>query len=165
MRLKLTPGQAVYLHGWLEARRTLRWADVLVNQSLTFARMRSANLSPTSLHELQPDISAWTKHRLALLEDCPDMEPWSAHPIKDFRADLADLISMRWPPELLVRMGVTYADLVDIGLTPANMALFDFTLLGWAHVGLTRAVAHCIPDPALSRLLGTPKQDVLRALR
>ncbi len=165
MRLKLTAGQAVYLHGWLEARRTLRWPDVLANQSLTFERMRLANVSALALHQLQPDIAAWTKHRRAQIEDCPQMEPWAAHPIKDFHADLADLIALRWAPELLVRMGVTYADLVEIGLTPANMALFDFTLLGWAHVGFSRAVAQGIPDPALSRLFGMPKQDVLRALR
>jgi hypothetical protein len=165
MRLKLTPGQAVYLHGWLSARRVLRWADILANPSLTFERMRSANLTAHSLHQLQPDVSAWTRYRRAQLEDCPAMEPWSAHPIKDFHADLADLIALRWTPELLVRMGVTYSDLVDIGLNPANMALFDFTLLAWAHIGLSREDVHRIPEPALARLFGMPRADVLRALR
>ena len=165
MRLKLTPGQAVYLHGWLEARRTLRWADILANPALTFARLLSARLTPLSLHQLQPDVGAWIKHRRAQIEDCSNMEPWSAHPIKDFHADLADLIALRWSPECLIRMGVSYTDLVEAGLTPANMALFDFTLLGWCQIGLSRNDVQDMPEHVLVRLFGMSKSDVMRALR
>ena len=165
MRIKLTPGQAVYLYGWLEARRTLRWADVLANPSFSLPQLLSARLSPLTLHQMQPDLSAWTKHRRAQLEDCPVMEPWTAHPIKDFHADLADLLSLRWSVEQLVRMGVTYTDLIAAGLTPSNMVLFDFTLMGWAHLGFTRKDAQDMPEPALGRLFGMTKADVLRALK
>ena len=93
------------------------------------------------------------------------MRAWDAHPIRDFKADLADLVGMHWPHETLSRMGVTYEDLQGLGLTPETMNLFGYTLMMWASIGLRRSHAEAIPPNTLYRMFGMTKQDVLASLR
>ena len=165
MRIKLTPGQMVYLHGWMAPKKTLTWGDVLSHPHLTLQFLLSANLPLHQLHQLQPDAKAWAKNGRADLHDCPLMGQWGAHPIHDFRAEIGELVNLRWPAEALVRMGVTYEDLVGLGLTPATMALFThLTLVGWAQLGFRKEHALRVHEPALVALFGLPKADVLRSL-
>jgi hypothetical protein len=167
MRLKLTPGQSLYLYGVWAPKETLTWSDVLENPTFTLDHLsRSANIPLKLLQQLQPDPSAWARAGRAVLGDCPRMEEWTAHPIRDFRADLGDLVAQRWPADVLVRMGVTYADLVALGLTADSMGLLaHLTLLGWSQLGFARADAAAMSEASLIRLFGMPKQDVLRSLR
>ncbi len=165
MKIALTPGQAVCLHGWWHARPSLTWPDVLANDALTFARLASVNLREQDLYLLQPDLQAWIKLSRVTLADCPRMRAWDAHPIRDFKADLADLISMRWPADSLVRMGVTYAELQSLGVTAETMALFNYTLMMWASLGFQRAHAVDVPHNTLYRLFNMSKQDVLACLK
>jgi hypothetical protein len=165
MKIALTPGQAVTLHGWWRARPSLTWPDVLADESLTFGRLAAANLREQDLHLLQPDLQAWIKLSRVSLADCPRMRLWDAHPVRDFKADLADLISMRWSADTLARMGVTYADLQALGVTAETMALFNFTLLMWSSLGFQRAHALDIPHNTLFRLFNMSKQDVLACLK
>jgi hypothetical protein len=167
MRLKLTAGQGCYLHGWMTPKQTLSWQDVQADSTLTLPRLLSSGLSAASLHQLQPDAGAWVRAMRVTLSDCPFMiEPWGAHPVRDFGADLGDIAGQNWGPDLLQRMGVTYRDLVDVGLTPPSMALFtNVTLMGWAQLGLTRADVACIPEPELVRLFRMTKADVMRSVK
>ena len=166
MRIALTPGQAVTIHGWLRARQTLTWGDVLANQQgLEFSKLMSFNLGEQELYVLQPDLQAWVRSGKATLVDCPKMRAWDAHPIRDFKADLADLVGAHWPHETLSRMGVTYDDLLGLGLTPETMNLFGYTLTMWASTGFRRAHAEVIPPNTLFRMFGMAKQDVLASLR
>jgi hypothetical protein len=167
MRLHLTAGQGCFLHGWMAPKLTLSWQDVVAESSMTLSRLLSAGLSPGTLHQLQPDVSAWVRAGRVTLADCPSMvEPWGAHPVRDFKADLGDIAGQNWPADLLQRMGVTYQDLVGVGLTPASMALFSsITLLGWAQLGLTRAEVAGIPEPMLVRLFRMTKADVMRSVK
>jgi len=165
MRIKLTAGQAVCVHGWWQARESLTWPDVLAKEALTLAYLLSLNVREQDLHMLQPDLQAWIKAERVGLADCPRMRLWDAHPIRDFKADLADLISMGWPPDVLSRMGVTYADLQALGVTAETMGLFNYTLLMWAMLGFQRAHAEHIPANTLFRLFKMSKQDVLASLR
>jgi len=165
MKITLTPGQAVTIHGWVRARQTLSWGDVLATDGATFSRLHgTCSLPESSLHALQPDLAAWTKHGKAVLDDCPKMRSWSAHPIKDFHADLSDMIRMGWDVPTLQKMGVKYEDLVEIGLNPENMQLFGLTLMGWSTVGMKRSHAELIHPAALYRLFGMTRQDVLASL-
>ena len=109
----------------------------------------------------------WVRGGRVPLSDCPSMiDPWAAHPVRDFGADLGDIAGQNWPAELMQRMGVTYPDLVDLGLTPSSMALFsNMTLLGWAQLGLTRADVAAIPEPVLVRLFRMTKADVMRSVK
>jgi hypothetical protein len=167
MRIRITPGQALYLYGVWAPKETIAWADVLEQPTFTFAHLhRAANIPLKLLHTLQPDPGKWVHARRAALADCPGMADWSAHPVRDFRADLGDIIAQGWNADAMVAMGLTYADLVEIGLTPENMGLFTaLTLLGWSQLGLSRAAAAQMPEAALVRLFGMTKQQVLQSLR
>ena len=165
MKITLTPGQAVTIHGWLRARQSLIWGDVLANEGLTFNKLLSYNITEQDLFVLQPDLQAWVRANKAVLADCPRMKAWDAHPIRDFKADLADLVSMHWTHDTLSRLGVGYSDLQDLGLTPETMNLFNFTLMMWTSVGFRRAHAEMIPHNTLYRLFGMAKQEVLACLR
>jgi hypothetical protein len=165
MRIVLTPGQAVSIHGWWRARSGLTWGDVLSNEALTFASLLSFNLKEPDLYVLQPDLQAWIRAGKATLADCPRMRPWDAHPVRDFKADLADIIGMHWPTETMVKMGVTYDDLTGLGLTAETMILLNYTLMMWATMGFRRHHAEPVPPNTLYRLFGLAKQDVLASLR
>ena len=165
MKITLTPGQAVSLHGWWRARPSLTWPDVLADEGLTFTRLASVNLREQDLYLLQPDLQAWIKLSRVTLADCPRMRLWDAHPVRDFKADLADLISMKWTADTLARMGVSYADLQSLGVTADTMALFNYTLMMWASLGFQRAHAVDVPHNTLYRLFNMSKQDVLACLK
>jgi hypothetical protein len=169
LRLQMQTGQVM-----INANRNLAayesfgvpvWPDVLADEALTFGRLFDVNLREQDLFLLQPDLQAWIRAERAGLADCPRMRLWEAHPIRDFKADLADLISMGWPPDCLTRMGVTYADLQALGVTAETMGLFNYTLLMWAMLGFQRAHAEQIPANTLFRLFKMSKQDVLASLR
>lgn len=164
MRIELTDGQAVTIHGWLKARKSLVWSDVLGNPKVDFSTLLSYGLSEQTLYQLQPDLHAWINNRKAELKDCPRMRLWEAHPVRDFKADLADIIRSVWAPEVMARMGVFYEDLLRLGLTPETMLLFNYTLVNWATVGFSRAHAQRIPARILFRLFDMTQSEVLGSL-
>ena len=166
MRLRLTAGQAVFVHGWLAPKRTLSWADVQASPGMTLDFLLDARLPVAALHQLQPDPAAWIRLGRATLPDCPSMGAWGAHPVRDFGAELADLVELRWPVDVMLAVGLTYQDLVGIGLSFSNMRLFSWIrLLGWAQLGLRREHVRDVPEPVLVRLFGLTKMDVLRSLK
>lgn len=167
MRLPLTPGQSCYLHGWLNPKTTLSWSDILKNPSMTLQNLTSAGLSLTDLHAVQPEVSEWVRAGRVTLADCPSMaDKWGANPIRDFQADLGDIAGFKWSAESMMKMGVGYKELVDIGLTPASMVVFTHvTLHGWSTMGFTRSDAAQIQEPMLIALFCMPKQEVLRSLK
>jgi hypothetical protein len=95
------------------------------------------------------------------------IDHWGAHPVRDFDADLGDILNQRWSSDLMQRMGITYKDMVHLGLTPTSMSLFThITLRGWAQLGLTRSDVARVPEAVLARLFDNmTKQDVMRSLR
>ena len=167
MRLKLTPGQSCYLHGWLSPKPTLSWPDIRCNPKLTLQHLLSAGLDLDDLHHLQPEVSEWIRAGRVTIADCPLMaDLWGAHPVRDFRADLGDVAGFKWSADVMLRVGLNYAELVELGLTAASMVVFThITLYGWSQLGMTRADAEKIPEPALVALFGMPKQEVLRSLK
>jgi hypothetical protein len=167
MRLKLTPGQSCYLHGWTNPKPTLCWADIRASPLMSLQNLLSAGLDLDDLHHLQPEVSEWVKAGRVTTADCPLMaDLWGAHPIRDFKADLGDVAGFKWSAETMLRAGLTYAELVELGLTPQSMVVFThITLHGWSQLGMTRADAAKIPEQCLVALFGLPKQEVLRALK
>lgn len=165
MRITLTPGQAVTIHGWWRARQVLTWGDVLTDDKLVFSSLLKFNLAEQDLYVLQPDLQAWVRAGKATLQDCPHMKPWDAHPIRDFKADLSDIIRVGWSTEIMSRVGVTYDDLLGLGLTPEAMPLLNYTLMMWANIGFKRHHAEKVPANLLFNLFGMSKQDVLASLR
>lgn len=167
MRVKITPGQGLYLFGFFGIKESLTWNDILQDESLTFDRLLSANLTPQQLYNIQPDTMAWVQSKKALLHNCPAMVNfWNAQAIADFKADLGEIILMKWPIDTMIRVGVNYDTLLDIGLTPENMVLMSHvTLLGWSQLGFSLEHAKGIQEATLLRLFGLSKSDVLRSLK
>jgi hypothetical protein len=163
MRIKLTAGQSVTIHGWMNPKDTLSWVDVLADERLTFSFLHNyTNISLVLLHRLQPDIGAWVSAKRVELLDTPTLLPWGAHPIRDLKADLGDLVYMGWKANMMHAMGVTYHDLVEAGMTPDSMILFGFTLYDWSILGFSEADAAGFSAPALGRLFGLTRADVSR---
>ena len=166
MRISLTPGQAVTVHGWIRARMNLTWGDILENNKLTFEFLtKTCNITPTQLFSLQPSLEAWIGAERIKLEDCPNLTQWSAHPIKDFKADLGDIIKNKWNAETLKKMGITYQDLVMAGLTGATMPLMGLSLCGWTSIGFTREDAMRISPADLTLIFSMPWYTVLSGLQ
>ena len=163
MRIKLTAGQSVTIHGWMHPKDSLSWGDVVADDRLTFSFLRDyTQISPVLLHRLQPDICAWVSSKRVDLLDTPTLTPWGAHPIRDLKADLGDIVHMGWKAHTLRAFGVTYSDLVEVGMTPDSMILFGFTLYDWGILGFSEADAAGFSAPALGRLFGLTRADVSR---
>ncbi len=143
MRITLTAGQSVTIHGWMNPKETLTWSEVL--------------------HRLQPDIGAWASAKKVELQDIASLAQWGyAHPIRDLKADLGDLIHLGWPAANMRRAGVAYSDLVEAGMTPDSMVLFGYTLYDWITLGFSESDAAGFSAPALGRLFGLTRADVSR---
>jgi hypothetical protein len=133
---------------------------------MTLQHLLAASIPVAQLHQLQPDAGAWIRAGRVTLADCPGMQPWAPHPIRDFHADLVDIVEAKWSADVMHSVGLTYRDLVEIGLTFHNMSFFShITLLGWAQLGLTRADVTFVPEYTLARLFGLTKMDVIRSLK
>lgn len=166
MKIPLTAGQAVTIHGWINPKETLSWVDVLANQELSFSFLNTHTRIPRELlHRMQPDIAAWVHAGRVRAEDTPALAPWRAHPIRDLKADLGDLINLRWPASVLAKSGVTYADLVDAGMTHESMGLFGYTLCDWSALGFMAKDAERLSAAACARLFNLPPAEVVKCLK
>ena len=165
-KIPLTPGQAVTLHGWLRPRENLSWTDVLANSSWTMEYLTETVKIPKELlHRLQPDILAWIKAgRVKMEQGGSFLTVWAAHPTKDLKADLADVISFRWSAKAMRNSGMTYSDLMEVGMTYETMSLFPYTLFEWGTLGFSKTDAEAVPAHVLGRLFRMTKPDVLRCL-
>ena len=163
MKIPITAGQGLWIHGLWQPKRTLSWNNVLSNDSLTFRYLHfDLNIAKELLHKMQPDISQWVKAGRVGLPDAFLLTPWSAHPIKDLKADLGDVIHMKWSAFELQQLGVTYSDLLEAGLTHETMGLFGFTLYDWSLLGFKEADANALTEASLSRLFRMTRADVIR---
>jgi len=166
LKIPLTPGQAVTIHGWLQPKLTLSWTDVLSNANLTMEHLhKTANIPKELLHRMQPDITAWIKAGRASVADAPSyIGVWAAHPLRDLKVDLAEIAAFGWSAKVLRTSGVSYGDLKEAGMTHETMGLFGYTLYDWSTLGFSRTDAEKVPAPVLGRLFRMAKADVLRCL-
>jgi hypothetical protein len=56
------------------------------------------------------------------------MMHWPANPLTHLGADLADMLTSRFTPSELMRMEVTYAQLVRSGMSEKTEMMFKFEL-------------------------------------
>ena len=74
--IRLNAEQSVGLYGFLLAKTTLTWRDILQNDLITFGTCVSSGIPSSKLNRMQPDIKEWISHGKATLEDCENMCPW-----------------------------------------------------------------------------------------
>jgi hypothetical protein len=164
--ITLTPGQAVMLYSWTRPMLTLRWSDIVANEHITWDLLKRVGLTSSQLYSIQPDGKQWVLHAQINLGHLRDMLPtWKIHPIKDMSADLADIISMKWPSETMRALGITFDDLIQVGLNPANMTLFGFTLMSWMTVEMYSRHVEEMSDVQVHHVFGMTKQAALSCLR
>ena len=135
MSINLTARQATLLTGWLNPQPTITWSDAL-RLHLTLDSFLSAKVRPSDLVTLQPDPLQWVQHAGAGLKHARVMMAWSANPFSHMGADLADVISLKLSAEEMMRMGISYEQLVLNGMTERTEKMFR---LGgeeeWAMLG------------------------------
>jgi hypothetical protein len=166
MRIPLTAGQAVTVHGWWNPKETMTWTDVVGNERLTLQYLhRDVKIPKELLHRMQPDIKAWVALGRASVDDMALLGPWGAHPMRDLNANLGDIIHLKWSAQALAKAGVTYSDLLEAGLTHESMGLLGFTLYDWSQLGLTHEDAQKIPSHVLGRLFNLTRADVAKCLK
>lgn len=134
--IPLTPYQSVMIHGWMKPTGVLNWKHILSNSKLTWDFLRSQELEPESLKEIQPDPEEWIKHADVKIYMLPDMTCFPTHPIRHMNADIGEIWQMQWPSNTLQAMGVTFQELQDIGLTCEIMAKWCFSLNRWFMLGM-----------------------------
>lgn len=113
---------------------------------------------------MQPDASSWRQHASITLHDCLEMTQWPLHPIRDLNADLGDIISMRWTPDQMVRLGISLDDLVGIGMESDVMCMFGYPLTAWIHLGLKRNHVMSMSDADIRRVFSISRGQVMATI-
>jgi hypothetical protein len=162
--LKLTARQAVEIYGIWNPQRLLSWKQLVSHNTLTWKKLRSTGLSVSDLYKLQPDPEPWIQNQLIGIEDITEMSTWNIHPIKQMRCTLSQLALLHWPAEVFIRTGVTYDDLVDVGLTIQSIPIFGFTLLNWSYIGLKRHHLELASELECIQVFGMKKAQVISSL-
>jgi hypothetical protein len=162
--VNLKPHQTISLFGWFNLKPFVAWDDVLNNHSITFRSMRNVGLSSAQLYTMQPDTASWINHAGITLHDCIEMTQWPLHPIRDMNADLGDILSMRWTPDQMMRLGITLDDLTCIGMEADVMCLFGYPLTSWVHLGLTRKHVVSMNDADIRRVFYISRGQVMAAI-
>ena len=95
--MQLTARQATLLHGWMNARPFLTWADVRA-KGLLLPRLAELGLRARDLAAMQPDPKEWAAHAGAEPCHARFMLAWPANPL----VPIWRLLS-RWPVARLDR--------------------------------------------------------------
>jgi len=106
--IQLTPVQSCNLHGWSNPKRTLSWTDVACNAKMTLAKCMEQGITAEQLHEMQPDVRLWIRHKQVSFRDVPLMVCWPLHPVEDLKGDISDLATMRYDARVLRDLGLSY---------------------------------------------------------
>ena len=130
----LTARQCTQIFGWLPTRNILVWEDVL-RLKLTLDRLIAFGLRAGDLVLLQPDPAQWVQHAGATLKHARFMQPWGANPFVHFGADLGDVLAMGLSITEMVRMEISYAQLVANGMNARTEQMFKLDAEEWKMLG------------------------------
>jgi hypothetical protein len=138
--VKLTPLQSIRIFGWRNPRPILVWDDVLKNK-FSLDLLIGHGLRSHELVLVQPDPAQWVAHAGARLVHARFMMQWPANPFSHLRADLADTLACQFTVAELLRMDVTYKQLIAAGMTAQTEGMFRFSDEEWAVLGKPRVAA------------------------
>lgn len=165
LSIELSPYQSIMIHGWMQPCSVLNWRHVLNNPKLTWQFLRSLGIAPQELKRIQPDPDMWVKHCNIRLFMLPDMVCFPVHPIRHLCADISEIWQMQLTSQQLQSMGVTYQELVDIGLTREIMARWAFPLSRWHALGLRAEDIEDWPVQDSARAFKLSTQQAVSELR
>lgn len=163
--IKVQPLQSIRLFGWLDQPREIVTWDDLAQKNLSWRKLRiDYGFSAAQLHALQPDKQVWLERGNIRHEDAPDMICFPVNPILDLNMDLGELWKMRWPVDTLIKLGITYEQLLCCGLTPNIMVFFNFSLASWHKLGFRHKHAVSLNPGQSFKNFGMPHKELLAIL-
>ena len=163
--MELSALQSIRVFGLFDQQRRIFTWDNVKHRCLTWRILRERYMfTALELHTLQPDKSEWVKRGALTLHDMLDMTVFPLNPITDMHADLAELWSMQWTVEELVRMDVTFSQIKMCGLNHHIMMHFGFPLSAWSKLGFDGPAALAMQNDELRLLFGIDQAEVVSIL-
>lgn len=160
--IKLTPAQIIKIHGLLPSSKLLTWEQVCQMRLTPSYLHTQACISKENIRKLQPSAAEWISADLCTLHDCDALSMLPLNPLTMLKVPLDTLFA--YSAAKLQSYGVTYAQMVEAGLTPGTMQFFHFSLLDWVSLGLTKHDVHCITEGTCVLLFGMGVQECTRAI-
>ena len=164
--IQLDAIQSIGVFGlWDQPRTIMTWNDV-VEKNLSWRYMRhKLGLTAAQLKTIQPDKSEWIQRINLTLHDLPDMCVFPINPFEDLGADLAEVWSMRWSISALVRMGVTYEQMKQRGLSPQMMSYFQIPLTGWIDLKFDVSNVEALTCAEVQAIFGVEKEELVSVMK
>jgi hypothetical protein len=165
LAVEISPYQSICLFGWLrQPILTLSWQDVKAN-NFTWRQLRGQGLTPEQLKTVQPLVKEWIQRGGIQLADIPDMTVFPVNPLTDFGVDLAELWELKCDVAMMRRMGISYDDLLDKGLTPQIMKAFGFTMGGWVELGFGEEQAAVLLEDEARLVFNVGRAELISIMR
>jgi hypothetical protein len=162
--VNLSAQQSVSIYGYKQPLRVLNWKVVADRDDLTFKRLYGLGLTEKQLLVLQPDKTIWIQDKGLQLSDITLVPSWKVHVTRDMHATIVEIAMLNLSPEFLQHTGVTFADLVDAGLTLNLMMILKLNLTSWVHLGLYRDFLTDLTDVQSIALFSLPKNMVMQCV-
>ena len=160
LAVEITPWQSVRLFGWWnQPTMTLCWTDIKLH-SFTWRQMRALQIQPEQLKTIQPSVAEWIQRGGIQITDIPDMTVFPVNPLTHFGVDLSELWSLKCDCTTMKRMGISYAQLIDKGITPQIMAAFNMPLSSWVELGFTQQHAAYLSEPESMHVFSLPRTEL-----
>ena len=158
----LSDAQQLRVYGLFTLSKFLHWSVVVENKLLFRWLVGSVRLTPTQLHELQPDVSEWVAAGLVNMGDCCNMSMWPLNPLTHLCVHLDKCIGLK--PPVLKSYGVTFLQMQNAGLSPPFMRIFHFPLSDWWLLGLRPADMSGMTPQDTQRLFSKSMTECLHEL-
>ena len=129
--------QSIQIFGlWDQPRVIVTWDDFKERELSWYDLRNKYGFHAEQLKRIQPRKEEWVMRGQIKLFDVLDMRCFPVNPFTDLGADLAEVLSMKWTAREMSEMDMTYAQMLERGLTPSVMRHFHFALSGWMELGL-----------------------------
>jgi hypothetical protein len=167
--IRLLPEQSVFLFGFLEAKTTLTWKDVVTNPNINLSACVACGMDTMKLYRMQPDIKEWIQVGKACIKDYAHMQPWKPNPFTDLRCSIGDLVLHRKyiHPSMIASCGITFSILRErYGLTKELMVLLRYSVEDWIELEIQEDFLKELPDEYWSQIFGeASKSDLIELAR
>lgn len=164
--LEVNARQSIAIFGWFDQPRNIVCWEDLTKQNWSWRRLRQElDLTPQQLMKIQRDKRAWITRGSLTLHDLPDMTIFPVNPFTDLQADLGEVWSMKWSPNTLCEMGVTYEQLKLRGLSAQIMDHFNFSLSSWYALGFRLQHAESMSNQETQCVFGMEKGELEKVLK
>lgn len=135
--IQVSARQSIQIFGlWDQPRVIVTWDDFKERELSWYELRNKYGFHAEQLKRIQPRKEEWVMRGQIKLFDVLDMRCFPVNPFTDLGADLAEVLSMKWTAREMSEMDMTYAQMLERGLTPAVMRHFHFALSGWMDLGI-----------------------------